>query len=344
MVWAGWRRTTVGTSCKFCLMLASRGAVYTSEDVAKYGYAGSRYHDHCDCGAELVTDPADATAIRVDPADANRIIRMRVKGRDYVYDLSNYRNLGVADPPKAARVARVVDDAADAGGWRPGQWLEVADPVEATQLAVGGGSPRDRLARLLYQRNARRRPAGPPRAYRNGNKTVMVEPKMTQSQIRELLDDFDFALSALPPRARREAIELIVPSGDKMFAGRNAAGGYVISGGRRIHIAPAIAQGRQWEKSSGWHGPYATKATTLRGTVTHELGHVLDNINAHTRDDGDTARLFHTQQVAPIRGEFKYAHKNPQEGYAEMFAQWVIGGPGSHPIADAYANKYGWSR
>lgn len=107
MVWAGWRRTTVGTSCKFCLMLATRGAVYTSEDIARYGYAGSKYHDHCDCGAELVTDPADANAIRVDPEDANRIIRMRVKGRDYVYDLSNYRNLGVADPPKAARVASV---------------------------------------------------------------------------------------------------------------------------------------------------------------------------------------------------------------------------------------------
>lgn len=107
MVWARWRRTTVGTSCKFCLMLASRGAVYTSEDVAKYGYAGSRYHDHCDCGAELVADPADADAVRIDPVDADRILRLRVKGRDYVYDLSNYRNLGVTDPPKAARAARV---------------------------------------------------------------------------------------------------------------------------------------------------------------------------------------------------------------------------------------------
>ena len=346
MVWARWRRTTVGTSCKFCLMLASRGAVYTSEDVAKYGYAGSRYHDHCDCGAELVTDPTDADAVRIDPVDANRILQLRVKGRDYVYDLSNYRNLGVTDPPKAKRIARVAADKADdAGGWEPGKWLEVTDPVEANQLAAGGGTPRDRLAKLLYQRNSRRRSADPPRAYRNGNKTVMVEPKLTQSQIRELLDDFDFALSALPPRARREAVELIVPSGDKMFAGSNAAGGYVISGGRRIHLAPAIAKGRQWPRSNGWHGPYAEMVTTKRGTMTHEMGHVLDNINGHTRDQYDlAARKFHRENVVPLEGEFQYAHKNAQEGYAEMFAQWVIGGPGSHPVADAYARKYGWSQ
>lgn len=346
MVWAGWRRTTVGTSCKFCLMLATRGAVYTSEDIARYGYAGSKYHDHCDCGAELVTDPADANAIRLDPEDANRIIRMRVKGRDYVYDLSNYRNLGVADPPKAARVARVTADTVDdGGGWKPGQWLEVADPVEATQLAAGGGTARDQLAKLLYQRGSRRRSGTPPRAYRNGNKTVMVEPKLTQAQTRELLADFDFALSALPPRARREAIELIVPSGDKMFAGSRAAGGYVISGGRRIHLAPAIAKGRQWPRSDGWHGPYAKVVTTKRGTITHEMGHVLDNINGHTKDKFDqAARQFHREHVVPLQGEFRYAHKNSQEGYAEMFAQWVIGGPGSHPVADAYAKRYGWSR
>lgn len=157
MVWAAWRRTTVGTSCKFCLMLASRGAVYTSEDVARYGNAGSKYHDHCDCGAELVTDPADADAIRVDPADANRIIQLRVKGRDYVYDLSNYRNLGVADPPKAARAARVVKPSPPdtwqfpdvdemRGSTEPltgaGEWAEQLTPGEKTALAkyTGKGS------------------------------------------------------------------------------------------------------------------------------------------------------------------------------------------------------------
>ena len=78
-----------------------------------------------------------------------------------------------------------------------------------------------------------------------------------------------------------------------MFAGSNAAGGYVIAGGRRIHLAPAIAKGRQWPRSNGWHGPYAETVTTRRGTMTHEMGHVLDNINSHTRDQEASARQFH---------------------------------------------------
>ena len=99
MVFAAWRRTTVGKSCQFCLMLATRGAVYTSEDAALYSSAGSRYHDHCDCGVELETQEELAAAIRVDPVDADRIVQIRVKGNDYTYDLSNYYNLGAKPPP-----------------------------------------------------------------------------------------------------------------------------------------------------------------------------------------------------------------------------------------------------
>lgn len=39
-----WARVTQGHSCKFCLMLASRGFVYHSQSTAV-----DHYHDHCDC-------------------------------------------------------------------------------------------------------------------------------------------------------------------------------------------------------------------------------------------------------------------------------------------------------
>lgn len=39
-----WARVTQGHSCKFCLMLASRGFVYHSKSDAV-----DHYHDHCDC-------------------------------------------------------------------------------------------------------------------------------------------------------------------------------------------------------------------------------------------------------------------------------------------------------
>ncbi len=45
----GWARVTDGNPCYFCLTLASRGAVYKSEDTA-----GFEAHDHCGCSAMAV--------------------------------------------------------------------------------------------------------------------------------------------------------------------------------------------------------------------------------------------------------------------------------------------------
>lgn len=44
----GWRRVTSGSGCKFCRMLADKGAVY-SDDTARFAS-----HDHCGCTAQPV--------------------------------------------------------------------------------------------------------------------------------------------------------------------------------------------------------------------------------------------------------------------------------------------------
>lgn len=43
----GWARVTDGNPCAFCLVLASRGVVYKTEQTADF-----QAHDHCGCGAE----------------------------------------------------------------------------------------------------------------------------------------------------------------------------------------------------------------------------------------------------------------------------------------------------
>jgi hypothetical protein len=50
-----YRRVAVGATCKFCLMLATRGAVYLTEQSAG---RGRKYHLSCDCVVELVVDQA----------------------------------------------------------------------------------------------------------------------------------------------------------------------------------------------------------------------------------------------------------------------------------------------
>ncbi|HCG2965958.1 hypothetical protein [Corynebacterium striatum] len=48
------RRLSGAENCSFCALMASRGAVYTSERAA--GGDGNFFHDHCDCWVELVKD------------------------------------------------------------------------------------------------------------------------------------------------------------------------------------------------------------------------------------------------------------------------------------------------
>lgn len=52
---ARWARVPVGETCAWCLMLASNGAWYLSEESALRESAG-RYHNHCDCIAVYFAD------------------------------------------------------------------------------------------------------------------------------------------------------------------------------------------------------------------------------------------------------------------------------------------------
>lgn len=57
---AGWARVPTGSeTCAFCRFLASRGGVYRSEQVAKFGLKGKKYHGHCDCTPVLVRSADD---------------------------------------------------------------------------------------------------------------------------------------------------------------------------------------------------------------------------------------------------------------------------------------------
>lgn len=77
----GWRRVQ-GDSCKFCRMLADRGAVYY-ESTARFAA-----HPNCDCGAEpvFVGQPAgpEASAIQYMASRRNRTPATRQRIRDYL--------------------------------------------------------------------------------------------------------------------------------------------------------------------------------------------------------------------------------------------------------------------
>lgn len=79
----GWRRITRAGACKFCLMLAGRGAVY------RKGTVDFAAHNNCHCTAEVVfdggewTDATEAQYIMAKPA-RNRSAADRAWVRDYL--------------------------------------------------------------------------------------------------------------------------------------------------------------------------------------------------------------------------------------------------------------------
>ena len=54
-----WCRVPEAGACPFCLMLASRGAVYEDKTTATRSQGGSRYHAHCKCTAVEILHEAD---------------------------------------------------------------------------------------------------------------------------------------------------------------------------------------------------------------------------------------------------------------------------------------------
>lgn len=84
-----WARVTEAGACSFCIMLATRGAVYRSEKMADF-----EAHDHCRCQAEPVFGIYEPSAqVRgwqrlwksatkgYSGADARRVFRQAVEGR-----------------------------------------------------------------------------------------------------------------------------------------------------------------------------------------------------------------------------------------------------------------------
>ena len=72
-------------------MLASRGAVYSSERSATRALDGRKYHNSCRCKARAVLNRRFRGEVEVDPADAKRTIRGKVQnGYSYEYDLEKF--------------------------------------------------------------------------------------------------------------------------------------------------------------------------------------------------------------------------------------------------------------
>jgi len=87
-----------------------------------------------------------------------------------------------------------------------------------------------------------------------------------------------------------------------------------------------------------------TQATTqLEYTLTHEWGHLLDDINHGVQSGQRQTAIAKLKAQFPDAFKSQYSGKNTKEFYAEMFTEYVrTGGTTPNELVQAMAKEFGW--
>jgi SPP1 gp7 family putative phage head morphogenesis protein len=169
--------------------------------------------------------------------------------------------------------------------------------------------------------------------------------KIDQAHVDAFMKNFDTAISKLPEWRRFD--ENGLERGYAAVLSSEASGNtlaYTYLGNNTIWFsnttimksldAPGIESGIIF---SGHKMPAQYLVNENLYTIAHELGHTVDS-NANNS--------FRGRFTGPLRRKFpdlwsRYSRQDPDEAYAEVFAQWLVGD--HNALTDLYAQKFGWN-
>jgi SPP1 gp7 family putative phage head morphogenesis protein len=90
--------------------------------------------------------------------------------------------------------------------------------------------------------------------------------------------------------------------------------------------------------------PVTPTTTQLEYTLTHEWGHLIDDIGQYgTQSAERTNAILRLKKQFPDAFKSQYSSKNTKEFYAEMFTEYVrTGGATPNELVQAMAKEFGW--
>ncbi len=179
--------------------------------------------------------------------------------------------------------------------------------------------------------------------------TIMSEYDFDDEVFQGIVDDLVTVKETLPADLKDLQFGVYIPHGDHLFEDDDgnpdqSIGGYTITGAAMITLNPMMAVNAPLQAEDGWdwgdHPPFYDYLSPRLSTMVHEAGHLVSMQRGTIEGFGEFPVREMTRRT---KGEIAgYAATNPQEAYAELYAQYKIGGPGSLPVADAWAREFNW--
>jgi SPP1 gp7 family putative phage head morphogenesis protein len=299
-------------------------------------------HPHCRCVLLPVipdfAEPPMTGATLVTPPTPEPYVPPALQGTGFVHPLDKIKNFEENFP----RLKAMEDRGFVAGEWTKLTREEIKESSILTAMrlrpnwgrkdieSIFEGSRMSRADKALLEKGT---------VYRNGKIEVQFYfggskvPEADRLAILKIIDE----LQATNPK-ERAIIHIEKESSTKY--------GWAYGGGEHIWITPKVAMTGQPPVGAGegtFKMPVRNKISQREYTLSHEWGHLIDNIDEGIQDATQKMAIEALKKDFPEAFRSKYSLENTKEFYAEMFAEYFnTGGLTDNPLVLAMAERFKW--
>ena len=332
----------VSDPCDVCAK--NDGQVIVIGQTFASGDAQPPAHPHCRCvllpvipgyeeepempGATIIAPPSPAPAFPTAQQQAERI-------------------MAELHAPKVTNSAQTFYEQLDARDFKPGEWQilprDVVREAAVQNLIRSYSTPLSRMrAEALLSPNIIKRAdkslLDKGVIYKNGKIEVQFSYqglKTTEAERALVIKEVE-KLQINNPK-ERAVIHIEKESKTKY--------GWAYGGRSDLWVTPETVRNPLYgaTEKGGFKMPVTPKTTQLEYTLTHEWGHLIDDISYGSQSYQRQNAIARLKAQFPDAFKSQYSGRNTKEFYAEMFTEYIqTGGKTPNALVQAMAKEFGW--